>query len=128
MRTTGSIINNTTIDDLAERISIVYQKAQRNNRGDILGIEDVTRCTVWAKVLPLSARRLLDDSVEAVNEVSYRVIIRHRTDIAPDDIVLWRGKRLQQTAPPYDAESRRMWTVLECVEMKADERIPQSLQ
>ena len=121
MRTTGSIINNTTIDDLAERISIVYQKAQRNNRGDILGIEDVARCTVWAKVLPLSARRLLDDSVEAVNEVSYRITIRHRTDIAPDDIVLWRGKRLQQTAPPYDAESRRIWTVLECVEMKADE-------
>ena len=128
MRTTGSIINNTTIDDLAERIGIVYQKAQRNNRGDILGIEDLTRCTVWAKVLPLSARRLLDDSVEAVNEISYRVTIRYRADIAPDDIVIWRGKRLQQTAPPYDAESRKIWTVLECVEAKADERIPQPLQ
>ena len=127
MRTTGSIINNTTIDDLSEKISIVYQKARRNNRGDILGIEDVTRCTVWAKVLPLSARRLLDDSVEAVNEVSYRITIRHRTDIAPDDVVLWRGKRLQQTAPPYDAESRRIWTVLECVEMKSDERVSQPL-
>ena len=128
MRTIGSIINNTTIDDLAERISIVCQKARRNGRGDILGTEDVTRCTIWAKVLPLSARRLLDDSIEAVNELSYRVTIRYRADIAPDDIVIWRSKRLQQTAPPYDAESHKIWTVLECVEMKADERIPQPLQ
>ena len=124
MKTTGSIINNTTIDDLAERISIIYQTAQRNERGDIISVEDVTRCTIWAKVLPLSSRRLLDDSVEAVNEVSYRITIRYRADIAPDDIVLWRGKRLQQTAPPYDAESRRIWTVLECVEMIEDARTP----
>lgn len=120
MRTTGSIINNTSTDDLAERIKIIYQETQRNERGDIIGTEDVTRCEVWAKVLPMSARRLLDDSVEVVNEVSYRITIRYRTDIMPDDVVIWRGKRLQQTAPPYDAESRRIWTVLNCVEAVKD--------
>ena len=122
MRTTGSLINNTSLDDLSERISIVYQSTQRNNRGDIIGTEDITRCTVWAKVLPLSSKRT-NDSLEYINEVSYRITVRYRTDIAPDDIIIWRGKRLRQTAPPYDAESRRIWTVLECEEMVEDARV-----
>lgn len=119
MRTTGSLINNTSLDDLPERISIVYQSTRRNERGDKIGTEDITRCTVWAKVLPLSSRRT-DDSMEYINEVSYRITIRYRTDIAPDDLIIWRGKRLRQTAPAYDAESRKIWTVLDCVEMIKD--------
>lgn len=119
MRTTGSQIQNNSVDDLTERIEIIYQTTQRNSVGDILGTEDKTRCKVWAKVLPLTARRVLDDS-ETVNEISYRIIIRYRLDIMPDDLILWRGKRLRQTAPPYDAESRKIWTVLTCTEMIKD--------
>ena len=88
MRTTGSLINNTSLDDLTERISIVYQSTRRNERGDIIGTEDKTRCTVWAKVLPLSSRRT-DDSLEYVNEVTYRITVRYRADIAPDDFIIW---------------------------------------
>lgn len=120
MRTVGSVINNTSTDDLTERAKIIYQSTRRNERGDIIGIEDITRAEVWAKVLPIASRRSAEDSVEIVNEVSYRITIRHRTDISPDDIVIWRGKRLQQTAPPYDAEGRRIWTVLTCAEMVKD--------
>ena len=120
MKTVGSVINNTSTDDLTERVKIIYQSTRRNERGDIIGIEDMPRAEIWAKVLPIASRRDVEDSVELVNEVSYRITIRHRTDISPDDIVIWRGKRLQQTAPPYDAESRRIWTVLTCAEMVKD--------
>ena len=122
MRTTGSAINNTNTDDLSERISIVYNEPTRNNRGDIIDGSDTTRCTVWAKVLPISAKRYIDGAIELTNEISYRISIRYRPDIAPDDIILWRNKRLRQTAPPYDAEARRIYTVLTCEEMVKDGR------
>lgn len=101
-------------------MKIIYQSTQRSERGDIIGTEDKIRCETWAKVLPLSAKRFIDESVELVNELSYRIVLRFRTNIAPDDIVIWRGKRLRQIAPAYDAESRKIWTVLECVEMVKD--------
>lgn len=122
MRTTGKYafqILDYSVDDLSERIEIIYQSTKRNSVGDIVGTEENIRCKVWAKVLPLTARRILDDS-ETINEISYRITIRYRRDIMPDDLILWRGKRLRQTAPPYDAESRKIWTVLTCTEMIKD--------
>lgn len=119
MITRGSVIENTSTDDLRERVRIVYHERTRNDRGDIIDGEELTRCEVWAKILPLSAKRS-GGYVEELSEVIYRITVRYRTDILPDDEILWNGKRLQQTAPPYDAESRRMWTVLECREMVAD--------
>ena len=120
MRTTGSAINNTCTDDLGERISVIYQVTRRNDRGDIIGTEDITRCEIWAKVLPISSRRYIDSAIELTNEVSYRITVRYRTDIVPDDIILWRNKRLRQTEPPYDAEARKIYTVLTCEEMIKD--------
>lgn len=119
MRTTGSILNHTSLDDMSERISVVYQVTQRNRRGDIIDTEEITRCMLWAKVLPISSRRT-DDSREYINELSYRITIHHRTDIKPDDIILWKGKKLKQTIPPYDAESRKIYTVMTCEEMVKD--------
>ena len=54
---------------------------------------------------------------ETENIVGYRVTIRFREDIEPTDEILWRGKRLELISPPYDVESRRIWTVMECREM-----------
>ena len=120
MRTVGSGIKNTTVDDLTERISIVYPAKSRNSRGDIIKGVETVRCNVWAKVLPLGAKRYVDGSVELTNKVTYRVVIRYRTDIMPDDIVIWRGLRLKQIVPSYDLEARRMYIVLECEEMIPD--------
>lgn len=120
MRTVGSAIKNTSIDDMSERISIITQETERNECGDIIGVNDTTRCMVWAKVLPITARRYIDGAVELTNEITYKITIRYRTDITPDDIIIWKGKRLRQNTPPYDAESRRIYTVLECEEMIAD--------
>jgi len=109
----------TSIDDLTERISIVYHAHSRNSRGDIMPGAETTRCTVWAKVLPTSDP-ISNTGIEREARIGYRVIIRYRNDIRPDDEIIWRGKRLRLTGTPYDAESRRIWTVLECQEAVQD--------
>ena len=115
MKTTGSQIN-TPMDDLSEKISIRYFTTERNSRGDIIKVNEVERCRVWAKVLPLTARNN-DGSPERVNKITYRVTIRYRNDIKPDDEILWRGRRLKLLSPPYDAESRKIFTIFECEEV-----------
>lgn len=106
----------TNVDELTERVDIVYRETTVNERGNVVRGPDVVRCSVWAKVLPLSSRSTLDNG-EVTAEVVYRVVIRHRADVLPNDLVVWRGKRLELLAPPYDAESRRVWTVMDCREV-----------
>lgn len=118
MKNTGSIMK-TTIDDLSERVSIVYYEPSRSLLGDIVHGEEKERCKAWAKILPLTARTGTD-GIERTPAVTYRIVIRYRTGIFPDDMVVWRGKLLEQVAPPYDAESMHVWTVLECREAVAD--------
>ena len=118
MINTGTIMR-TSIDDLKERISIVYHAHTRNARGDIVPGEQTTRCTVWAKVLPLGGP-MSNAGIEREAAITYRIIIRYRTDILPDDEILWRGRRLVQIGTPYDAESRKIWLVLEAREAVQD--------
>ena len=105
-----------TIDDLHERVEIRYHDKTRDIDGNIVDEEIHTRAAVWAKVLPVSAR-IGERSEETENAVIYRVTIRHREDIEPTDEILWRGRRLELISPPYDVESRRMWTVMDCREL-----------
>lgn len=121
MRTVGAGIKNVSVDDLSERIRIVYHEATRNERGDIINGDEILRAEMWAKVLPRSARRHLNNSVELFDEVAYQVTIRYRTDIEPNDEIIWRGRRLKQTVAPLDMEARRMWLLMECTEEIADD-------
>ena len=115
MKTVGSLIN-TSIDDLSERIVVKYFETVRNNRGDIINTVGQTRCAVWAKVFPLTARNF-ETTPERVNKVTYRVIVRYREGIKPDDEIVWRGRRLKLLSPPYDIESRKIFTAFECEEV-----------
>jgi len=111
----------TTIDDLSERVEITYTERDRDSAGNLISIatRSYSRGVVWAKVLPVSAA--VGEGYESgQNTVGYRVTVRYRNDIMPDDLVHWRGKTLSITAPPYDAESRRKWTVLDCRELIPD--------
>ena len=107
---------SVTIDDLHERIEIFYRDKTRDIEGNIVDGEIHTRAAVWAKVIPVTAR-IGEQSGETENEIIYRVTIRHREDIETTDEISWRGKRLEIIAPPYDVESRRMWTAFECREL-----------
>lgn len=119
MRTIGGFIGNTSIDDLSERISVRNYITKRNERGDILNVVEFERCRVWAKVLPLTSK-INDGQPERTNKITYRVTIRYREGIQPDDEIVWRGRRLKLISPPYDAESRRIYTVMDCEEVVED--------
>lgn len=119
MRMQGSMIQNLTVDDLSERIRVVYFPTIKNNHGDTVQGEETLRCIVWAKILPTTSR--VNDTVpERNNIVNYRIAIRYRIDILPTDIIIWRGKRLKITEPPKDAESRHIWTIFDAQEVIGD--------
>ena len=118
MINTGAIMR-TTIDDLKERIQILSFVNYRNELGDILQSEEVVRAECWAKVLAISAG-ISESGVERTASIGYRIIVRYRDDISPDAGIKWRNKRLRITSTPYHAESRRIWTVLDCIEVVPD--------
>ena len=119
MRTSGSAIRQTSLDDLSERISVVYFETSRNERGDVVKGAENVRCMIWAKVLPLTGR-IEDTAPERLNSVTYRVTIRYRTDILPDDEILWRGRRFKMVTVPVDVEGRHIWTMFEAKEAVSD--------
>ena len=119
MRFKGAVMTQTSVDDLAERISVVYYETARDNRGNIIKSNEVVRCTVWAKVLPLTGK-INDSTPERVNTVTYRINIRYRTDILPDDEIVWRGRRFKIITAPIDLEVRHIWLQFDCVEVVQD--------
>ena len=106
-----------TIGDLTERISVRYLETSRNQYGDIVKTLEVERCKFWAKVYPLTARNN-DGSPVRVNKITYRVTMRYREDIKPDDIIVWRGRRLKMLSPPYDLD--KYYMAFECEEVIED--------
>ena len=108
-----------SVDDLTERIKIIFSDNVRNSRGDFVKNFEKIRCEVWAKILPLSGK-ISDTTPEKINSVTYRITIRYRNDIKPDDKIIWRGKILKITTPPFDVEVRHIWTQFDCVEVIQD--------
>ncbi len=112
-------IRQISVDDLSEKISVVYYITERNTRGDIVKTEEVIRCTVWAKVLPLTGK-ISDSTPEKINTINYRITIRYRKDLKPDDEIIWRGRKLKILTPPFDVENFHIWTMFECREVIQD--------
>ena len=108
-----------SVDDLTERIKIIFSDNVRNSRGDFVKNFEKIRCEVWAKILPLSGK-ISDTTPEKINSVTYRITIRYRNDIKPDDKIIWRGKILEIVTPPFDVEVRHIWTQFDCVEVIQD--------
>lgn len=108
-----------TIADLSERISIRHFETLRNERGDIINDREIERCRVWAKVYP-SMAKINDTQPERTNKINYRITVRRRTDIKPDDEIVWRGRRLKLLSPPYDSDGQKNFTVCDCEEVIED--------
>ena len=121
MRQQGAGIAQMSVDDLSEKISVVYFETTRNERGDIVKGAEITRCTVWAKVLPL-AGKINNITPERINEITYRITIRYGIEILPDDLIIWRGQKLKITTTPFDVESRHIWLQFDCRELVKDGR------
>ena len=88
---------------------------KRNEFGDSLNSVEFERCSIWAKVYPLTAKNNTA-MPEHSNKVTYRVTIRYREDIKPDDEIVWRGRRLKLLSPPYNLDGQRKFTAFDCEE------------
>ena len=120
MKTIGSQMNNISVDDLSERIKIISYTTRKNKRGDI--IQDIPRIKFecFAKVYPYLGKMTEDKALELRNEIIYKVIVRYREDILPNDILIWREKTLQMRSPPMNIENRRIYLQMECYEVIGD--------
>lgn len=107
------------IADLRERISIRNYITQRNERGDILNVTEFERCKIWANIIPLTAKNM-DAQPERTNKITYRVTIRYRDGIKPDDEIIWQERRLKLISPPHDLDGRKNFTVFDCEEVIPD--------
>ena len=107
------------IADLRERISVRNFITQRNERGDILNETEYERCRIWANIKALTAKNL-ETQPERSNKITYRVTIRYRAGIQPDDEILWQGRRLKIISPPYDLDGRKIFTAFDCEEVVPD--------
>ena len=108
-----------TIADLKERISVIYFETERTERGDIQNVKEVERCRVWAKIYSTTGK-ITDTAPESSNTIEYRVTIRYREDIKPDDEIKWRGRRLRLKSPPYALDGKRIFIAMDCEEVVED--------
>jgi len=108
-----------SISEMRHRVTILRPDKITDNEGNIVTTNTPEQFTVWAKVLP-AASKISNGYMERVNEVSYKIVIRYRSDISVEDTLLWDGKILVQTAPPYLMDGIKKYLVLECVEMVED--------
>ena len=109
-----------TIADLNERISIRNYVTKRGERGDILNAVEFERCRIWAKIYALTAKNN-DAPPEQTNRITYRVTIRYREGIKPDDEIVWRGRRLKLLSPPFNLDGKRIFTNFDCEEVIEDD-------
>lgn len=108
-----------SISEMRHRVTILRPGKTTDSEGNIITTALPEQFTVWAKVLP-AASKISDGYMERVNEVSYKIVIRYRSDISVEDKVLWEGKTLVQTAPPYLMDGIKKYLVLECTELIED--------
>ena len=114
-------MNKVKIADLSERIIVKYFETERDEYGNILRREEKERCRVWAQVYALTAKKN-DAQPERENKITYRVTIRYREDIKPDDEIEWRRRRLKLLSPPFNLGGQKVYTAMDCEEAIEDGR------
>ena len=78
------------VGELSERVTFRrYQQSQDEYGALVETTQDYA--TVWAHVRPSSGNEVeFADSVEARR--MYLIVVRYRSDVAHDDVILWRGE------------------------------------
>lgn len=109
-----------SISELRHRITIQRPITEPDGEGNLVEQDQRLLFTLWAKVLPYAAK-ISDGYAEKVEEVNYRIAIRYREDIEVTDIILWQGKTLVQTAPPYGMDGKHKYLIMEARELVEDD-------
>ncbi len=109
-----------SVGEMRHRIKILRPVMTIDDAGNSVIVGTAEVVTVWAKVLPYTAK-ISDGTAEVINKISYRIIIRYFTDVRVTDFVLWEGRRLALSAPPYPMDGKHRWLVMECGELIEDD-------
>ncbi|MGP1293443.1 phage head closure protein [Serratia sp. CY31944] len=99
------------------RHRITLQKPEKVQNPDSGEMEDtwLDLTTIWAEVVPLSAREFV--AAQAMqNAVTTRITIRYRQDIEPKYRILFRGKILNIEGILSDPKSGLEYLTLPCSE------------
>ena len=117
MRISGTTYKNMSVDELREKIQIVYFPELIDDEGNYIKSKvPVVKWQGFAKVLPI-ASKIANSKNEIIHEVDYRIIIRYRNDIESNDFVIYRNKKLKMLNVPFDLENRRQWLQMDCKEL-----------
>ena len=108
-----------SMSELRHRITILRPVTDTDDEGNILAQTTQEVGKVWALVLPFAAK-ISDGYAEKVQEVDYRIVIRHRADVRVTDRIRWGDKMLTPIAPPYPLGGKKQWLVIECRELVED--------
>lgn len=105
--------------NLRHRVTIEQRTRTSDGRGGFTGETSWTPvATVWAAVKP---KRVVAERIEAQQPKSfvvYEVVIRYRPDITAGMRMVWEGRTLYLTGPPYDPDGRKRYLAFECEERK----------
>jgi len=113
----GTAYNKMSVDELREKIKIVYYEETIDNEGNIIKSKEPTlRWEGFAKVYPIKST-ITTNQNEIVNQVDYRITIRYRTDIQFTDTIIYRNKKLEMLNVPFDLDNDKRWLQMDCKEL-----------
>lgn len=113
----GTSYNKMSVDELREKIKIVYYEETIDNEGNIIkSKEPILRWEGFAKVYPIKST-ITNSKNEIVNQVDYGITIRYRNDISFTDTIIYRNKKLEMLNVPFDLDNDKRWLQMDCKEL-----------
>lgn len=100
------------------RITIQQETKVPDGQGGY-GIVFVSRATVWAKIMAVTAKTT-DQYEQLQPEILHRILIRYRRDVAVTDRIQYGSRLFEQIGPPIDLGEKHAYLRLECREVVAD--------
>ncbi|MEX0627233.1 MAG: phage head closure protein [Cucumibacter sp.] len=97
---------------LRERVGIFSKQTSIDAEGGH-DVSFVPLGLAWARVSATVARDRIGDGVATA--ITHTVVLRHRTDIAPGDRIVWGGRTLEVIGAE-DLNGRRAYLVCRCLE------------
>lgn len=114
MTTEERLLEELTIDDFRNRLTILYPKAAIDSRGNEI-ITYKEGPTVWAYV-EVHATGMSTSSSESHITRKVLLVFRYRNDLSPEIHFRMNGEIYVPISPPTDACGRHKYTYVECVE------------
>lgn len=100
-----------TLGTASLRELITFRRQANAKNPETGGLERAwsTLASEWAEVKSLNGReQVIGNTLQGVS--TFQITVRYRTDLEPNDQVLWNGRELNIVAPPEDPFGDHRWT------------------